>query len=109
MMMLNLTLRFLLELFALTALGYWGFQIGQSPISKVTLAIVFPVLVAVVWGTFGSPAAPFRLSGSARLLLEITINGLATIGLYITGHPLLASIFAVVVVINRVLMHIWEQ
>jgi hypothetical protein len=45
----NLLLRFLLELFALGALGYWGLKTGSATITN-----------AVVWGTFVSPRTPPR-------------------------------------------------
>src|SRR5215211_5414342 len=56
----NLLLRFLLELFALGALGYWGLKTGSATITKVVLGCGAPVVAAVVWGTFVSPRAPPR-------------------------------------------------
>ena len=48
----NLALRFLLELCALVALGYWGFKTGGGLITKLALGIGAPFRAAVVWGTF---------------------------------------------------------
>jgi hypothetical protein len=56
----NLLLRFLLELFALGALGYWGLKTGSATITKVVLGCGAPVVAAVLWGTFVSPRAPPR-------------------------------------------------
>jgi hypothetical protein len=50
----NLALRFLLELCALGALGYWGFKTGGGLIAKIGLGIGAPLVAAVVWGTFVS-------------------------------------------------------
>ena len=44
----NLLLRFLLELCALGALGYWGFTTGSATITKVALAVGAPLVAAVV-------------------------------------------------------------
>jgi len=54
----NLALRFLLELCALGALGYWGFKTGGGAIGKITLGVGAPLVAAVVWGTFLSPRVP---------------------------------------------------
>lgn len=54
----SLLLRFLLELCALGALGYWGFKTGGGWITKFGLGIGAPLVTAVVWGTFlASPGA----------------------------------------------------
>src|SRR5215211_3227281 len=42
----NLALRFLLELCALVALGYWSFKGGGGPIMKLALGIGAPLLAA---------------------------------------------------------------
>ena len=46
----NLALRFLLELCALGALGYWGFKTGSTTSSKIGLGLGVPLVAAVVWG-----------------------------------------------------------
>lgn len=51
----NLVLRFVLELCALVAIGYWGFYVAGSSPSKWILGIGAPLLVAVVWGDLGGP------------------------------------------------------
>lgn len=56
----NLLLGFLLELFALGAMGYWGLKTGSATITKVVLGCGAPVVAAVLWGTFVSPRAPPR-------------------------------------------------
>jgi hypothetical protein len=48
----NLLLRFLLELCALAALGYWGFKTGGGMAAKVGLGIGAPLAAALVWGCF---------------------------------------------------------
>src|SRR5829696_3233345 len=97
----NLALRFLLELCALGALGYWGFQAGNTTIAKIALGVGVPLVAAVVWGTFVSPQAPVDL--------QALVFGSAAAGLAATGHRTLALVFVVVVVINAVLMYVWGQ
>jgi hypothetical protein len=105
----NLALRFLLELCALVALGYWGFTTGSGAITKVALGIGAPLVAAIVWGVFVAPRAPVALPGFVVLLLQVLVFGSAAAGLIATGHRTLALAFAVVVVINAVLMYVWGQ
>ena len=105
----NLALRFLLELCALGALGYWGFKTGGGLIAKIGLGIGAPLIAAVVWGTFLSPQAPVRLSGLLVLILQALVFGSAAAGLVATGHRTLALMFVVIVAINAALMYLWGQ
>lgn len=105
----NLTIRFLLELCALGALGYWGFASGQSTVAKIALGIGAPLLAAVVWGLFVAPKAAVSLEMPLRLVPEILIFGAAVVALYATGHPVLAMGIAVVAAINRILVFVWDR
>ena len=105
----NLALRFLLELCALAALGYWGFKTGGALIAKIGLGIGAPLVAAVVWGVFVSPQAPVQLPGVLVLILQVLVFGSAAAGLVATGHRTLAVVFAVIVVINAILMYVWGQ
>ncbi|WP_430151690.1 YrdB family protein [Peribacillus simplex] len=53
--MVNLSLRFSLEIFALAVYGHCGFKVGNAGIMKGILSIVIPLGIAVLWGLFGSP------------------------------------------------------
>jgi hypothetical protein len=103
--MANLALRFLLELCALVALGYWGFKAGGSPITKLALGVGAPLLAAVVWGTFVAPRAAVPAPGLLRLVLELAVFGSAAAALYAAGRPALAWALGVLYVINRVLIN----
>jgi hypothetical protein len=106
---LNLALRFILELCALVALGYWGFTTGSGALAKIALGIGTLLVAAVVWGVFVAPRAPVELPGVVVLLLQVLVFGSAAAGLVATGHRTLALVFAVVVVINAILMYGWGQ
>jgi hypothetical protein len=105
----NVTLRFFLELCALAALGCWGFQTGKGLVLKIVLGIGTPILIAVVWGMFGSPQATVKLSVLLHLLLEVIVFGLPVVALFAAGKPNLALVFGLTVVINRALMYVWGQ
>jgi hypothetical protein len=105
----NLALRFLLELGVLAALAYWGFQTGQTTISKIVLGIGAPVVAAVVWGLLGAPRASWHLKGAWRLLLEVIFFGLPTVALFVAGQHLLSVAFALVFILSTILIYVWSQ
>jgi quinol-cytochrome oxidoreductase complex cytochrome b subunit len=105
---LNLMLRFSLELFALGSLAYWGAQTGKGSM-RVLLAIGAPLIIAVVWGVFGSPRSYVQLSTPMHILLELLVFGLPSVALYTSGKHSLATIYITVAIINRILMYIWKQ
>ena len=105
----NLALRFLLELCALAAFGYWGFRTGGNLFAKLALGIGVPLLVVVLWGAFVAPNAAVHLVQPVSLILGLAILGLAAIALALAGNPILAGVYGGIVVINAVLMIIWRQ
>lgn len=105
----NLALRFVLELCALGALGYWGFETGSGAIMKLGFGIGAPLVAAVVWGTFLSPKAPVALPGILVFILQVLVFGAALAGLVATGHRTLALVFGVIIVGNALLMYAWGQ
>jgi hypothetical protein len=105
----NLLLRFLLELLALGALGYWGFMTGSATLTKVALGVGAPLVAAVVWGTFLSPRAPVQLPWGVVLVLQAVVFASAAAALAATGNRTLALVFGVIVVTNAILMYVWQQ
>jgi len=73
----NLAFRFVLELGAWLAMGYWGWA-GHQGLSRFFWMIGTPLASMVLWGTFAVPddpsrsgKAPVPTPGSLRLLLEL--------------------------------------
>ena len=108
-MVINIALRFFLEVFALVIFAYWGFQSSQGILMKFVLGIGSPLAIAIIWGVFGSPGAPIRVKGYLRVVLELLIFGLATLALYSTGNTSLALIYGIIVIVNRILIGLWDQ
>ncbi len=106
--MINLAAHFLLELCALVALIYWGFQIGEG-LMKIVLGALLPLLVAVAWGTFRVPndpgKAPVAVRGPVRLFLEAAVFSLAVAALNSAGQQTLAALFGIAVVIDYAIMY----
>ena len=107
--LLNIGLRFLLELCILVIFGYWGFKTDTGTFTKILLGIGTPILFAVVWGTFLAPKSPIRLGEPWLFLLELLIFGLTCWALYSTGKTNLTLAFGSIYILNKILMVIWRQ
>lgn len=106
---INLGIAFLLELAMLAALAVWGFQVSDNLPLRIVVGVGAPLLAAVLWGIFMAPLSKRRLTGAAYLVLKFVLFGLAAIALAAAGHGTLAVVFAVVAVINQVLLIVWKQ
>jgi len=101
----NLTLRFLLELAAIGALGLWGFRTGSGPLVKAALGLGAPALAMVVWGLFVAPKASVAVADPVRLLVSLAVFGAAAAALHATGADALVWVFAGLVAVNVTLLH----
>ena len=102
---INLAIRFVLELAAWGAVGYWGWTQAEGPLRFV--AVGLPLVAAAIWGTFAVPndpsrsgQAPVPVPGVVRLGIELTTFGFGTWALYDTGNTTLSLIFATIVVVH---------
>jgi len=102
---INLAVRFLLELAALAALGWWGARMGSSTMASVGMALGAPLLAALFWGALVSPKAHFGGSRTRRLLLGLVVFGLAAAAIMAMGHAGAGIAFGVVCLVNTVLTH----
>jgi hypothetical protein len=73
----NLARRFLLELCALVAVGYWGVQTGRRLTLKLVRGIGGPLWLVALWATVVAPKAPVSLPGPGPFILGLVILGLA--------------------------------
>ena len=105
----NLTVAFMLELWALGALGYWGFQTGNGLLMKLLLGIGAPLIAAVAWGLFVAPKASIPVPSPVRLLIELAVFGAAAAGLWQRDHATMAIALLVILVVNHGLIYLLEQ
>ena len=105
----NLALRFILEVAALVALGYWGFHAGDGDTTHWILGIGAPVVAAVVWGLFVAPRRRFDVPKVVWILLQVLFFGAAIVGLMVTDQVWVAVVFVVLLVVNVSLMIAWQQ
>jgi hypothetical protein len=104
----NLLLKFLLELAALAAFGWWGASAGDGAFA-VLLAIVLPLVVAVLWGAFAAPRASRRLPVRLRVPFELGVFALAALAFAGAGAVAAGVAFACVAAGNAALLTVWAQ
>ncbi len=102
---LNLGLRFILEVCALAALAYGGWHLPGPAWLRVLLAIALPLIAAVIWARWVAPKASHPIPDPQRLIPEWIVFGGAVVALILTGHPILATILAVLAAANRWALH----
>lgn len=105
----NLALRFLLELAALAAVGYWGFTTLESWPMKLLGGLGLPLLMAAAWGIFrvpGDGGAPVvAVPTQLRLALEFVFFAVAVILLHRSGQKVPAYVFTALIVLNYGIDH----
>ena len=102
----TLGIRFVLELCALAAAGYWGWVRHRGALRFVAV-IGVPLVFAVLWGTFAVPddpsrsgRAPVPVPGLVRLALELAVFGFAAWALHDAGHSTLGLVLVGFVVVH---------
>ncbi|PJN56345.1 hypothetical protein PAEVO_30680 [Paenibacillus sp. GM2FR] len=107
--LLNLALRFILELILLFSIGYWGFHYGSGLMAQVALGIGLPLLAAVIWGMTISPKARIKLPLAVVLLIEFLIFTTAVACQVSSGFITFAIVFAFVALVNRLIVIRWRM
>jgi hypothetical protein len=105
---LNLAIRFILEVIAIITFGIWGFGLSDSW-SRILLAILFPLVFALLWGVFAVPNDPSRSGktvvatpGIIRLFLELALFGSSIWMQLDLQHPKLALIIWIALVLHYI-------
>ena len=95
---LLLTLRFATELATMAVLAWAAASAGIALGWRIVLAVLGPVLVAVVWGLALAPRAKHRLAEPWRLGAEIVIFVVAAAALALAGDGVAAAVYAVIAI-----------
>jgi hypothetical protein len=105
----NLAVRFLVELAALFALGYWGFQRGETEWQKYGMASIAALTAAGFWALLVAPNAPADPGTAIRVGLQILIFAAAVVALVAARQERLALVFGVAAAANGVLLYVLDQ
>jgi Protein of unknown function (DUF2568) len=97
--------RFGLELAALAALAYWGFKTMDGTAAKILFGVGAPLVAAVLWGLFVSPKARFP-SPVLKAAFELVVFGAAVLALVAADQAGLGIAFAVVALLDSVLLRL---
>lgn len=106
---LNLGIRFALELFLLVSLAIASFNVFNNQTLKWTATIGLPVIAMAIWGVFIAPKSNNLLDQPYRLIVELVLFGGASFLLYKAGYPVAAITFISIVLINELLLLAWKQ
>jgi hypothetical protein len=99
----NLVLRFACELAALVAVAWFGWHVFAP------LGVVFPLLLAGVWGLGIAPRARRRWRDPLRFAAELVIFAAATASFVAVGQTAVAIVFAVLAVVTAALVRVWPE
>jgi hypothetical protein len=106
---INLVTAFLLEIAMIVAFGYFGYHYPENFAMKYIFMIGFPLMATILWGFLAAPKSKHRLQKLPRLIFALTIFGAAIFLLNSTGKTMLAAVFAILVIINQLLLFIIEE
>jgi hypothetical protein len=98
----NDILRFLLELFAIFSLGFWGFVAWPLP-WNIVVGIGAPAIAIVLWALFRSPKAVFHIDPFGRAIVEIIVMAAAAFAWWDLGQPVVAIVFAIIAAASGVI------
>lgn len=103
---INLMIRFILEIIALLAVGFWGWKRFDGFLQFI-LGVGLPLAMTVIWGVFAVPEDPSRsgkarvpISGILRLILEFSFFTIAVWSLFDLGYDKLSYILGGLIIIH---------
>lgn len=106
--------RWFVELVTFAGLTWWAWNLGSSVLTGIILAIVIPTIPGLIWTYTGTPGDPARsappkvaIAGPGRLLLELTILGLAAYAIWTSASRADAETFLTVAVVLYVVT--WDR
>ena len=108
---INLAFRFIIEITALFALGYWGWT-QHDGIWRFVWGLGLILFAAVIWGTFAVPEdpsrsgkAPMPVPGAVRLVIELIFFAAGTWAFIAADRLLWGIALGILTVIHYVLSY----
>lgn len=107
--MTNMALRFVVEMAAYAALGFWGATNPSPLIVRVALATLTPLAAMVLWSLLLAPKARWRQHDPLAMVLELAVFAGAAVAIGVTGPVWLTEAFIAVAVANTILVRLFER
>jgi hypothetical protein len=104
MTLVNLAVRFVVELLGVGALGYWGVGVSHEPLVQVLLGVGAPLLLIVTWARVVAPKAVNPLRPQVRVAIGTVLLLVAAGALGVAGQPVAAALLAAVVLLNQLFL-----
>ena len=104
MAIVNLGVRFLVELAGVVAVAAWGLHASPDPIVGVLVGLAAAPALVVTWSLVVAPRATNRLRQPTRDLVGTVLLLVAAAALAGAGQPLVGVVLAAVVAVNQVLL-----
>ncbi|MGW0433180.1 DUF2568 domain-containing protein [Micromonospora sp. NPDC003197] len=104
MMTAALGLRFLLELAALAALAYGGWQAPAPVWGRLLLAVLLPLAAVAIWARWVAPKGRKVLPDPLRLIPEWCVFGGGALALVTAGLPGLGAALALLAAGDRLVL-----
>ncbi len=104
MAILNLTLRFVLELAGVAAFGIWGLSVSADPRVNLVVAGIVVAAVIAAWALVVAPKTRNGLSQSQKDVIGTGILVLAAVALIAAGQPVAGVAFGALVLANAAML-----
>jgi Protein of unknown function (DUF2568) len=105
----NLALRFVVELLGVGFVGYWAFGLTDGSVLRFVAAGLAIAAFVAVWGLLLAPNANSGLSQPQKDLLGTVVLLVAAAALALAGHPAFAGGYAVIVIVNALLLVVFGE
>lgn len=101
----NDLIAFLVEVAVIVLLCVAGFTQPSANALKWLLGLGIPIVAIVLWGMFAAPRSTYDVL-AIELLVKVLVLGAGVLAGFLVLAPVWAIVFAVVVVINTVLIYV---
>ena len=96
----NIAIAFLIEIFAIFILGYWGVTLQTNRIICIAVGLLAPIIMIVVWSIWCAPSSNYRLEDFWLIVLRCLLFGVVVCCLLSMKQTPAAIVFGSMVVIN---------
>jgi hypothetical protein len=100
----QLAIRFVVEIVAWGAFGFWAFRALHGLMAYV-FGIGLTVLAVGLWGLLAAPKSAMHVRPRTKELLAISVFLLATVAIAAGGEPLFAAVFIAIALVNS--LQLW--